>query len=120
MLPHMKFDEGEDHVALTFDDMELSDFVDDILSEQFDLTNYWWRVDTCGDKESYVMYFPDIGDLDRIKKALASIDKADVSGPSTTNSTERPPPYKLIAPKRRALSAPVKRGYGARQRSVNI
>lgn len=78
MLPHMKFEESDDHIALIFDDMELSDFIDDILSETFDLTNYFWRVDTCDGEESYVMVFPDIGDLAAIRTALASIDAEEV------------------------------------------
>lgn len=78
MLPHMKLDEHEDHIALVFDDMELSDFIDDILSEKFDLTNYHWRVDTCNGEESYVMVFPDTADLPAIKDALGSIDADEV------------------------------------------
>jgi hypothetical protein len=78
-IPHVTlFYTDKDEPRLRIEDYELFDTYDDILTEQFDIEDYYITTENMGCLEIVTLHFPDTTDKDKLSKAVQSIDKKEV------------------------------------------
>lgn len=78
-IPHVTlFYNEKDQPRLRIEDYELFDTYDDILTEQFDIDDYYITKEKKGNLEIVTIHFSDNTDKDKLIKAVQSIDKEEV------------------------------------------
>ena len=78
-IPHVTlFYTDKNEPGLRIEDYELFDTFDDILTEQFDIDDYYITTEKKENLEIVTMHFPDNTDKNKLSKAVQSIDKKKV------------------------------------------
>ncbi len=78
-IPHVTlFYTDKDEPRLRIEDYELFDTYDDILTEQFDIDDFYITTEEKENLEIVTIHFPHNTDKDKLNKAVQSIDKKEV------------------------------------------
>jgi hypothetical protein len=78
-IPHVTlFYTDKYEPRLRIEDYELFDTFDDILTEQFDIKDYYITQEKKGNLDIVTIHFPDNTDKDKLYKAVQSVDKKEV------------------------------------------
>jgi hypothetical protein len=78
-IPHVTlFYSDKDEPLLRIEDNELYNTVDNILTDQYDINDYYYTTERTENLDIYTIHFPNKTDKDKLNKAIRSIDKGEV------------------------------------------
>lgn len=78
-IPHVTlFYTDKDEPRLRIEDYELFDTYSDILTEQFEIDDFYIKTETQGNLEIVTIYFPENTDKDKLIMAVQSIDQKEI------------------------------------------